>query len=187
MRNAPRIAQLAVAALVGAALTGGGFALAASRSGTIHGCVARRTRELFVKRRCTRQQTALVWNQRGPTGRTGPVGPAGPQAVGAWGLIGENPTAAFVTTGQNLAATRTGVGVISVTVTSGPCAGQESSVLATPESASALGTDFPVVYVNHPAQPGPFTLTVGTVHAGTFMAQDGAVAVDVAVYCRAAG
>ncbi len=187
MNSASRIAQLAAAALAGAAVAGGSLALAAGGTRTIHGCVVRRTHQLLVQRRCARGEGSLTWAQRGPAGpvgRPGPAGPAGPQAVGAWGLIGENPSAAFVTGGQDLSAARTGVGTVSVTVTGGPCANQVSAVIATPETANSLGAAVPFVYVDHPTQPGPFLLNLGTVNGATFTHQDGVVAADVAVYCR---
>ncbi|MGH2875112.1 MAG: hypothetical protein ACRDLV_02550, partial [Solirubrobacteraceae bacterium] len=57
MRTMPRIAQLALAALAGALLAGGGYALAASHgSRTIHGCVVRHSHELLIQRRCRRGQ-----------------------------------------------------------------------------------------------------------------------------------
>ncbi|MGH2888585.1 MAG: hypothetical protein ACRDNJ_03055, partial [Solirubrobacteraceae bacterium] len=63
MRTMPRIAQLALAALAGALLAGGGYALAASHgSRTIHGCVVRHSHELLIQRRCRRGQSALAWN-----------------------------------------------------------------------------------------------------------------------------
>ncbi|MHB1571200.1 MAG: hypothetical protein ACYC0H_18645 [Solirubrobacteraceae bacterium] len=187
MRKAPRIAQLALAALTGAAVTGGGFALAASASRTIHGCVARRTHQLFVARRCTRQQTALVWNQRGPrgpVGRTGPVGPAGPQAVGAWGLLAENSATAGFNAGQNLSVTRTGVGSVSVSVTAGPCVNQLSSIVVTPDTATFLGSAVPIAYVTGTPGATAFTVHLGTMNAGAFIPQDGTVGAAIAVYCR---
>lgn len=186
MRNVPRIAQLAIAALAGAAIAGGSFALASSGSRTIHGCVLRRTHQLFVQRRCTRHETALTWNRRGPrgpAGRTGPAGPAGPQAVGAWGEVIENPTSAGLATGENLSATRTGVGTVAITVTAGPCASQLSAIVVTPDTANPLGSDTPVAYITG-RSGATFTLNLGTEHAGVFTPQDGAIGADVAVYCR---
>ncbi|MGH2873877.1 MAG: hypothetical protein ACRDL5_15630 [Solirubrobacteraceae bacterium] len=183
MRSGSRIAQLALAALAGAALTGGGLALASSGSRTIHGCVVRRTHQLLIQRRCTRSETRLTWNQRGPTGPAGRTGATGPQAVGAWGLIGENESAAFVTSGQNLAATRTGVGTVSVTITGGPCADEESAVVVSPNTAARPGAQLPVAYTTGTAGASSFTLNLGTLIGGAFTPQDGIVGADVAVYC----
>ena len=52
---------------------GGGYAIAATNSKTIHGCVVKKSGELLVKSRCGRGQQRLVWNQQGP---------AGPSALG---------------------------------------------------------------------------------------------------------
>jgi hypothetical protein len=184
-----RIAQLAAAGLAGGLIAGGGYALASGTSKTIHGCVNKTTRVLTVQRHCTHSQTTLNWNQRGPigaTGRTGQTGPAGPQAVGAWAVISENPSAAGVIDGQNLAVTRTGVGTISVTITGGPCATQFPAIIATPEPGAVGAGDAPVAYVMQPQQPGPFTVTFGTLHAGTFTPQDSLDRINVAVYCKPA-
>ncbi len=183
MSTPSRIPQLVAAALTGAAVTGGGLALAARGPRPIHGCVVRRTHELLISRRCGRGQFSLTWNQRGPAGPAGPAGPTGPQAVGAWGLIAENSTTAGVNAGQNLSAVRTGVGTVLVTITGGPCANQASAVVATPETANTLGTAAPMVYVSRAAQPGPFTLTLGLLSGNSFTPSDGVVTANVAVYC----
>ena len=47
---------------------GGGYAIAATNSKTIHGCVVKKSGELLVKSRCGRGQQRLVWNQQGPAG-----------------------------------------------------------------------------------------------------------------------
>src|SRR5579875_2758997 len=140
MTSSAKIAQLAVAALCGALLAGSGYALASGSGKTIHGCVAKTTRVLTIQKRCGRAQTGLSWNQRGPAG---PAGPTGAGAVGAWGEISViNPTATVF--GQNLAATRTGVGTVSVSVTGGPCLNQVSSVVATPKTGPGAP---PLAYV----------------------------------------
>ena len=177
-RPTAKIAQLAGAALVGALLAGGGYALAASHQAkTIHGCINNKTRVLTVQTRCRRGQSQLRWNQRGPAG---PAGPAGPQAVGAWGSVTISAQGAAVS-GQNLAVTRTGAGTASVTITGGPCQREPSAVVATPEAGSP-GFPTPVAYVSGNAN-GQFGLVVGTFTGGAFSTQDG-IPVGVAVYCQ---
>lgn len=98
----PRIAQLAAAVLAGALVGGGSYAIAANSSDapTIHGCVVKTSHVLLVQRRCTRSETSLTWNQRGPIGPTGAAGTNGaPGATGATGATG--PTGAQGPPGQN--------------------------------------------------------------------------------------
>ena len=92
MPKTHRIVQLSVALLAGALLGGGGYALAASSATkTIHGCVVKSSHELLVQKRCKRGETALTWNQRGPTGATGARGSTGATgATGAQGPAGQN-------------------------------------------------------------------------------------------------
>jgi hypothetical protein len=87
MSRIPRIAQLAIAVLIGALLGGGGYAIAAGhKAKTIHGCEVTKTHELLIRKRCGRGQTRLIWNQRGPKGATGATG--APGATGATGAAG---------------------------------------------------------------------------------------------------
>jgi len=99
MSKTPRIVQLAACVLVGALLGGGAYAFAANSSGgVIHACVTR-SHELLIVKRCSRSETALSWNQRGPvgpagatgatgaTGAVGPQGPAGQSAISAWETV----------------------------------------------------------------------------------------------------
>jgi hypothetical protein len=89
MRHPSRIAQLALAALAGALLAGGGYALASSSTAAIHGCVSNKNHQLLIERRCGKGQSRLVWNQQGPQGRQGAAGPQGRQGVqGPVGLTG---------------------------------------------------------------------------------------------------
>jgi hypothetical protein len=73
-----------------AVLVSGGIAAATNGSdGTINACVGR-DGDVRIARKatdCTRKETALTWNQKGPagpkgeTGAKGPVGPAGPKGI----------------------------------------------------------------------------------------------------------
>jgi hypothetical protein len=80
MKHPSRIAPLALAALAGALLAGGGYALASSSTATISGCVSK-NQQLLIKKRCAKGQTRLVWNQKGPQGKQGATGAQGPQGV----------------------------------------------------------------------------------------------------------
>ena len=80
------IAGVAAAALT-AALSGGGWALAASGGGVIHACANKHTGAVRVAGKCNRkQEKALSWNVTGPRGAAGPTGPKG--ATGATGAQG---------------------------------------------------------------------------------------------------
>lgn len=192
-----RIAQLTAATLAGGLLATGGYAIAASSSSkTIHGCVTKTTHVLSIQKRCTRRQTSLSWNQRGPigpigqtgpagptgaTGPTGPTGPPGPQASDAFGTISIDSTGAFVT-GQNLAVTRTGPGTATVTVTGGRCVNVTPIPVATPTMGGPIsGTPAPELASTEVA-PGQFTVVIQELVSGTWTPIDGN-SVAVAVYC----
>jgi hypothetical protein len=100
-----------VVALVAVVFAIGGFAFAAAipdRTGVIHACYKKKKGALRVvsaKRRCSKRERSLTWNQRGRTGargrtgsrgrtgRTGATGPAGPEgSARAFALV--NGTAA---------------------------------------------------------------------------------------------
>jgi len=128
------VAQLAVAATCGALLAaGGGYALASSSTTTIHGCVNKKTHQLFVQKRCTRDQTRLVWSQQGPQGPQGSQGPQGPPDASAWAVIGTNPAGASVAFGRNITVQRIGVGEYQVTA-GGPCATTVGAIEVNPEA-----------------------------------------------------
>ena len=205
MTHTPKIVQLVVAVLAGGLLAGGGYALAASSTKTIHGCetkIGTTKHVLVVAKRCSRRQTSVSWNQRGPvgatgrTGATGPTGPTGPMgpagasatdAVGAWAHIVENSTSAAVTAGQDISVQRVSVGDISAVITGGPCLQNQQAILVTPEPiGSTVVGDSPVAYADQGAEGSAlFGVTFGTDHAGTFTPQDGVEDLNVAVYCQA--
>ena len=79
---------------------------AAGGSGTIHSCVARKSKTvkiLKVGQRCPRGYRAVDWNAEGATGAVGLTGPAG--ATGATGSTGAGATGATGATGPGAGAT----------------------------------------------------------------------------------
>jgi hypothetical protein len=83
-------------------LSGGAYAATSGIIGadrTIRACVAKSgtVRILRATQSCTKRETMVAWNQRGPVGKTGPVGAPGPRgergqagADGAPGLNGRD-------------------------------------------------------------------------------------------------
>ncbi len=76
------VAVAAITALAGA----GGYAVAASRSNTLHACASNRTGALRLAKSCNRREHAVSWaisgargvaGARGAQGAQGPQGPAG--------------------------------------------------------------------------------------------------------------
>jgi hypothetical protein len=60
--------------------SGIGFAVAASHSSTIHGCVSKANGQLRIvsgSKHCTSRERSISWNSRGPRGRTGAPGTSG--------------------------------------------------------------------------------------------------------------
>lgn len=85
-RTGHRRSLVATGLVAGALIGGGGYALAASGSHTIHGCVNNKTHALTVQKRCGKGTKALSWNQVGPRGATGKTG--SPGKTGATGAQG---------------------------------------------------------------------------------------------------
>jgi hypothetical protein len=169
MRYPSRLAQLALAALTGALLAGGGYALASGSATTIHGCVDRKNHQLLIQKRCGKGQSRLVWNQQGPQGKQGATGTQGPQGVqgptggsGSQGPAGTSPiiwwarvaSSGAVVAGSNVQIGHVGMGEYQVFLqgasgsSSPPCA-----VTVTPNVVSTNGADQPAT---------PITATVGT-------------------------
>jgi hypothetical protein len=69
--------QIAAGIAAGAMIGGGGYAIAATSSSVIHGCVNKKTHALTVSARCGKGTTALSWNKQGRTGGTGNTGKTG--------------------------------------------------------------------------------------------------------------
>jgi hypothetical protein len=81
-----KLSHLIVGVLAGAALAGGGYAIAASSSSVIHACINRKTRVVTIPKsgRCGSGSSAIAWNQvgpRGPAGVTGGPVPQGPPVL----------------------------------------------------------------------------------------------------------
>src|SRR5579884_3175553 len=70
------ISVLAVFFAIGA---GGGYAIAATSIGTIHGCVNKRSHALYIQRRCNERQTPLDLSR-----------PALVRSVTAWAAVQAN-------------------------------------------------------------------------------------------------
>jgi hypothetical protein len=87
-------AQIVAGVVMGAVFAGGGYALAASRSTVIHGCVNKRTHALTVTARCAKGTTALTWNRKGPAGARGAKGAAGVAGAAATVSVGSVTTGA---------------------------------------------------------------------------------------------
>lgn len=187
MSQAPRIAQLAAATLAGAALGGGGLALASGGSRTIHGCVVVHGRhELLIQRRCTRDERTLSFNQRGPAGPRGKQGASGTASDWATILMGDGSAAhPTVVTGQGITAQRVGVGDVQVTALP-PCAGSTGAISVTPESVGAPETRI-VAQVQRLQQVNGnnnvFSIQVYSEAGAALTAVDGQV-VDVTVTCQ---
>jgi hypothetical protein len=180
LTRTPKIAQLVAAALAGALLAGGGYALAASSTKTIHACANKTTHVLTLQKRCARNATSVTWNQRGPQGKTGPSGPAGQEPVAAFGSIGTGVSGAIVS-GQNLAVTQAGPGTFEVTVTGGVCSGEFPTPVVSPIGPGTGSAA--LAFLTGPDGGNPFGITVGTFIDGTFTPQNG-IPVHVAVYCK---
>jgi hypothetical protein len=169
MRHPTRIAQLALAAIAGVLLGGGGYALASGSTSTIHGCVNKNNHQLLIQNRCGKGQSRIVWNQQGPQGKQGATGAQGPQGVqgptggtGAQGPAGTSPTiwwarvslSGAVVAGSNIQIGRFGIGEYQVFLQgatgslSPPCA-----VTVTPNVMSTDGASQPAA---------PIVATVGT-------------------------
>ena len=84
-----RPAAIVAVCVGGAAVAGGGWALAAPGGGVIHGCANKKTGALRLARICKKGENVVAWNVQGPAGAPGASGPQGPAgAQGAQGLKG---------------------------------------------------------------------------------------------------
>jgi hypothetical protein len=79
--------QIVAGVVVGAVLAGGGYAIAASHTTVIHGCVNRKTRTLTVTAKCGKGTNVLTWSQRGPAGAKGATGAVGAAATISVGTV----------------------------------------------------------------------------------------------------
>ncbi len=183
-----RLLPVVSAALVGALLAGGGYALAGGSGSTISGCVVLRNHdgltagELLIQSRCGRGERAIDWNTQGPRGIQGQVGPPGPPAARAWAWVAPSTTAATLVAGENLSVQRIGVGRYEITPT-GPC--QSSSMATgalsvTPLDPSDGGGQQPFSTASYPValvniyDPGPnsFDVQIDNDAGGTLTPED---------------
>jgi hypothetical protein len=171
------IAYLALVLAVGG---GSGYAIAASRTTTIHGCVVKRTGELLIKKRCRRGQARLLFNQRGPigpkgdSGAPGQTGPAGAPAPSAWAVVAGDGVSQPDQT-HDIIATRTSAGTYQLTATAPACVQANNSPIVSVSDAyppaGQLAGAFPVGWVeNGPANQ--FTVLTGDVVNGVFTPSD---------------
>ena len=158
------IAYLALFFAVGA---GGGYAIAASSTNTIHGCVSSRTHALYIQNRCTRGQRRLIWSSGSPS-------PSAWAAVQANGFTGAGARGITV---QHVA---TGAYNLSVTVPA--CAQVTDAPTVTVDTAAPpLGAPagaFPVAWESFNSRTA-FTIHTGVVIGGSFTATDEAFSVQV--------
>ncbi len=101
----PRSARTIAAISVAFALAFGGYALATTRSQTVHACANTKTHILSLLRRCPHGSIAVTWNVRGPAGRAGRRGKTGTSvslnpAVNVTEVSPTTPASASITAGS---------------------------------------------------------------------------------------
>lgn len=161
---------------------GGGYALAATSSKTIHGCVVKRSGELLLRNKCSRGESKVAWNQRGPagprgkTGVTGATGPAGTTPYSAEGVVGIN--GGYDGTGFTSQPIATGEFLVTLT---GPACSTDSpgkpSLVVTPRGnpsfpATTSGGSYDVADVAGTTVPGQFDVYTGEIVSGSYTPVD---------------
>lgn len=156
---------IAFVALFFAVGAGGGYAIAATNSKTIHGCLNNRTRALYIQKHCHRGQSALVWNQQGQPSPT------------AWASVLAD---GFTAGGHGISVQRVSAGTYNVTATPSQCApaspGPTVTVNTSPPGALPAG-GFPVAWETF--NRNKFTVYTGVVVDGSFTPSDEAFNVQV--------
>jgi hypothetical protein len=167
-----RLVPLAAAAVAGALISAGGYALAASGGTTIRACADARTGVLHLQKRCHRSQHRVTWNQRGPQGIPGATGPAGTSPVTAWTAVGDSGSTFG---GHGITVQHVSSGTYRVTATPAQCAqGLTAPVVSVSDSNPPAGQTsgaFPVAWVGD-AGGGTFMVTTGVVVSGSFTPVD---------------
>jgi hypothetical protein len=158
---------VAYCALAVAVATGGGYAIAASNTTTIHGCVGNRTHALYIQKRCHRGQRPLVWNQ------------AAPSPVAAWAAVQAN---GFTGAGaRGISVQHVSAGTYDITITPSQCAQvTDAPVVTVDTGAPPLGTPagtFPVAWESFSSRTR-FTIYTGVVAGGSFTPTDEAFSVQ---------
>ena len=175
------VAYVALAVALGG---GGGFAIAAARSTTIHACVVKKTGELIVANRCGRGERALSWNEQGPAGATGKTGQTG--QTGAQGQPGQDGTTPFVASGNvgingvgsstTFTVTHPKTGEYLVTLNGASCAQNPNDNLVASVQGGTVTTSEGIAYYVAQASPGSqwneFVVTTGEVLNGTYTPTD---------------
>jgi hypothetical protein len=164
-RNA--IAYCALTLAVGA---GGGYAMAASNTTTIHGCVGNQTHLLYVQKRCHRGQHPLVWSQQSQSPVTAWA------AVNALGFTGAGA--------RGISVQHVGTGTYNVTATFRQCAQVTDAPTVTVNTSIPPGStpsgQFPVAWEAHSGSgPNTFTVYTGLVVGGSFTPTDEPFNVEV--------
>jgi hypothetical protein len=138
---------------------GGGYAIAATNSKTIHGCVVKKSGELLVKSRCAGGQQRLVWNQQGP---------AGPSAATAWASVN---ALGFTGDGaRGLKVTHVSTGVYDVKLTLAKCAMVTTAPQVTVNTAISAPS-YPSSWETFKSRT-EFTVQTGVVTGGSFTPTD---------------
>jgi hypothetical protein len=156
---------------------GGGYALAASNSKSITVCADKKTGVLHLKMngKCTRGQTRVTWNQRGPqgvSGTQGPTGPAGAPAVSIWANV---TNAGAVLAGQGISVQHISAGTYEVTITAPACAhGSNAPVVSVSDTNPPGGqtSGFPEAWFQSTGLNQQFMVFTGVVVGGNFTATD---------------
>jgi hypothetical protein len=188
--------RVAVLAAVLVSVTGGIAYADIPDGGVIHGCYKTQNGQLRVidtsaGGACNRGETALTWNQTGPTGATGATGATGlTGATGPTGGIGPTGlTGATGPTGDTGGIGPTGtIGTITVKVgtpgiisSTAQCGGSLRAVGGGYTLSSAGFT--PVITVNAPVDSGGNLVTTGATSATGWKATTNANTVTAYVLC----
>ena len=170
-RNAIPYLALLLVLVVGA---GGGYALAASKSKTITVCADKKTGILHLHDRgkCKRDQTRVMWNQRGPQGLPGVQGPSGQPgapAVSVWANVSQ---LGVVISGQGLSVQHLSTGIYQITITASGCAQGSNAPVVTVADAIPPGGAFPVAWYGSTGLNQQFPVYTGDVVSGAFTSAD---------------
>jgi hypothetical protein len=168
------IAYLALFLALGA---GGGYAMAATKTKTIIACADKKTGVLHLKTggKCSRTQTRVTWNQKGPQGaqgNQGEPGPAGAPAVSVWGNV---TNAGSLFAGQGLAVQHISAGTYQVTITAPLCAHGSNAPLVSVSDTGQPGGQagaFPVAWYGSTGINQTFMVFTGVVVGGSFTPTD---------------